>query len=217
MTQEAKILFGITAGSILLILGGVFFLGKSTPQSDSGTTKVSPKLLVRNNSHITGNEKAKVTVVEFGDYECPACGAVYPVTKQLVSKYGTKIRFVFRNFPLPQHPNAQIAAEAAEAAEKQGKFWQMHDLLYEKQQEWAESSSPINFFTTYAKRLGLNIDTFTKDVQNNAYSDIITQDQNDGNTLGVDATPTFYINNEKFTQYPTIGNFENAINPLLKK
>src|SRR5271154_7108858 len=141
---EAKGLI-ITGLVTLLILGGGIFLlskGSSAPQKP---TPVNPAILVHSDSHQT-NPGAKVTVVEFGDYQCPACEAAYPITKEVLANYGNKINFVFRNFPLPQHANAEVAAEAAEAANAQGKFWEMHDKLYDTQNDWADLSNPLDKF-----------------------------------------------------------------------
>ncbi len=218
MTQETKILLGIGIATVVLVVGGaIFFGGKSTTDnsSNSGAAKVDPKILVRKDSNIFGPANAKVTFVEFGDFQCPACGSAYPVTKQILQTFNGKIRFVFRNYPLPQHQNAQIGAEAAEAAGVQGKYWQMHDMLYERQSEWGESSKPLDYFMQYAKNIGINTDTFKQDVQNNKFQNKIQADINDGNSANVNATPTFFINGEQFTDATTYDNFKSAINAKL--
>ncbi len=220
MTQETKVLLGIGLITIAIIVGAAFvFGGKTTTTSNDTNTppkKVDQKVLIKKDSHIFGTSDAKVTLVEFGDYQCPACGAAYPVTKQILNDYSGKIKFVFRNFPLSQHQNAMIAAEAAEAAGTQGKFWEMHDMLYDKQLQWGESTTPLDFFTDYAKTIGLDIAKFTKDIQTNAYQDAILNDESDGNTLGVNATPTFYINGV-VTQTYTYDGLKSLIDGQLNK
>ncbi len=196
MRTELKIMIPIAV--VVVLVGGyfVFKSGGSTP-STQNSQPVDQSLLVHANSHMTGNINAKVTLVEFGDYECPSCGAAYQPIKTLVSQYSSNpnFNFVFRNFPLTTvHPNAQIAAEAAEAAGEQGKYWQMHDLLYENQGTWGDSAAPLQYFLQYAQELGLNVNTFQQEVQAAKFAPEIQADVTDGNTLGIDATPTFYVN-----------------------
>jgi len=195
MSTEAKIWIAI--GVVVVgVMGAIFALGNrsNTPPSGSATQNVT-----RTTSHRLGS--GKVVVVEFGDYECPACEAAYPITKQILAKYGPQITFVFRNFPLAQHPNAPEAAEAAEAAAAQGKFWQMHDKLYDTQNDWANLPDPTNNFVTYAQDLGLDVNTFKTAVQNKAYASVISQDQTDGTNLNITGTPTFYINSQAAADY----------------
>jgi protein-disulfide isomerase len=153
--------------------------------------------------HVRGNDQAAVTVMEYGDFQCPACGAYEPLVKQLQSDYAGKILFVFRNFPLYQiHPNAEIAAQAAEAAGIQGKYWEMHDLLYEKQNDWvnvANGSVVSDRFDAYAQSLGLDVSKFNNDIASTAVKDKVQADLTLGNQASVDHTPTFFIN---LTQIP---------------
>src|SRR5438552_3274427 len=133
MKKQVLILIGL---GIVIIGGGILLMLRSGSFSASPTNQplADPGKLVRDNSHMTSKLNAKVTVVEFGDYQCPACGYAYPILKQVLEdqyKDNPDVNFVFRNFPLPQHANAPAAAEAAEAAGAQGKYWFMHDLLYE--------------------------------------------------------------------------------------
>jgi len=216
MSQESKILIGIGIVSLVLVVGASLFLGGSSAPSSTGE-KADPKILVRQNSHKTVSQATKVTIVEFGDYQCPACGSAHPIVKEVLSAYGNKINFVFRNFPLTSvHQNALIAAEAAEAAGAQGKFWEMHDMLYENQKEWSEVTDPNSLFADYAKKLGLDTQKFEEDIKNATYSNVIRIDQDDGNTVGINATPTFFINGEKQTGILSLDQFKGKIDPLLK-
>ncbi len=160
-----------------------------------------------------------MTVVEFGDYQCPACGLAYPILKQVIDTYGKNpdFNFVFRNFPLSQHQNALIAAESAEAASAQGKFWEMEGMLYENQDEWSDSTLPINIFVKYAGKIGLDTLTFKKDVENNKYASIIQKDEADGTLANVEWTPTIYINGERQEGMLTFEQFKSKIDSLLKK
>ncbi len=197
MTDQLKIMLGIGAGAILLLVGGVFLATRQHPPTP--TTSVDSNLLVHSDSHQTATESARVTLVEFGDYQCPACGAAHPVLKQLLAKYGDHVNLVFRNFPLTQHKNAYAAAEAAESAGEQGKYWQMHDLLYDRQSDWAQTKDPTAQFVEYAKSLELDPDKFTKSLQDHKFITVIQNDLSDGNKLGVNSTPTFFVNGSQFT------------------
>jgi protein-disulfide isomerase len=141
--------------------------------------------------HIRGPREAAVTLVEYGDYECPFCGQAYYVVKDLEQRAGNLMRFVFRNFPLTTvHPHAERAAEAAEAAGAQGKFWEMRGCLYENQQALEDGD-----LLEYAALVGLDIDRFVRDMRDGRYLDRIRTDFLSGVRSGVNGTPTFFINN----------------------
>lgn len=201
MSSESRNLAVILGGSLLIIGLGIYFLGSE--EQTTADSLADNTVLVRQNSHQT-NPRGKVTVVEFGDYQCPACAAAYPAVKALEEKYkdNKDFNFVFRNFPLPMHRNALTAAEAAEAAGEQGKYWEMNNMLYEKQRDWGESSDAMKFFLQYATELQLDVNQFEKAITDEKYSSFISKDKNDGNSIGVDSTPTFYINGEKFVGIP---------------
>lgn len=220
MSQEAKILTGIGVVCAVILVAAVFIFSKSTPPaSTQNDTPVDAKLLTKPDSHMTeATTSAKLTLVEFGDYQCPSCEAAYPVIKQAMQDYGSQLNFVFRNFPLPMHQNAQIAAEAAESAGAQGKYWQMHDALYDHQNDWADSKDPLPLFDQYAQQIGLNVNQFNTDVNSNKYADKISQDQNDGNSLGVNATPTLFLNNKTaFVGAPTYQDLKAKLDVALRK
>jgi len=140
--------------------------------------------------HIQGSAEAPVTLVQYGDYECPYCGAAYPIIKEVQTRMGERLRFVFRNFPIStSHPHAEQAAEAAEAAASQGKFWEMHDLLYENQSHLLE-----NDLRAYGEELGLDVDLFDKELAEHVHAERIHEDFMSGVRSGVNGTPTFYIN-----------------------
>lgn len=228
MSQDAKIITGIGVVTLLIIIIGAIFLSNGSSSTGGtgsasqmlDTTKTDISKLDPSGSFATGPKNAPVTLVEFGDFECPACGAMYPVVKQIQQKYGKKLNFVFRNFPLPasMHPNAMIAAQAAVAASEQGKFWQMHDALYDNQSTWGDSKDPKSYFDTYAKQIGLNVSKFDQDLQSKTVISKVQSDAADGNSLGINETPTFYINQLKFSdQHYNITDMETAIDSQLKK
>jgi protein-disulfide isomerase len=156
--------------------------------SPTATAKLKPP--VGPHDHVQGPAKAPVTLVEYGDYECPYCGEAYPVVKALQKRLGDQVRFVFRNFPLAQaHPHAEHAAEAAEAAGAQGKFWEMHDLLYENQDALEDED-----MVRYARTLHLDVPRFVKEMETGAYLERVREDFRSGVKSGVNGTPTFFIN-----------------------
>ncbi len=140
--------------------------------------------------HIQGPTEAAVTLVEYGDYECPYCGAAYPIIKEVQSRMGERLRFVFRNFPITtSHPHAEQAAETAETAATQGRFWQMHDLLYENQKRLRDPD-----LRDYAERLSLDVERFDKELAEHVHAARVREDFMSGVRSGVNGTPTFYIN-----------------------
>jgi protein-disulfide isomerase len=140
--------------------------------------------------HVLGSESANVTLVEYGDYQCPSCGEAYPIVKELMSQLDRQLLFVFRNFPLATvHPHAETAAEAAEAAGTQGQFWEMHDMLFENQD--ALDNEDI---VQYAAALGLDETRFIRDLAGHANAARVREDFLGGVRSGVNGTPTFFIN-----------------------
>jgi len=139
--------------------------------------------------HIQGPAEAPVTLVEYGDYECPYCGAAYPIVKEVQARMGERLRFVFRNFPIAtSHPHAEQAAEAAEAAATQGRFWEMHDVLYENQRRLSERD-----LRSYAEQVGLDVEPFDRELAEHIHAARVHEDFMSGVRSGVNGTPTFYI------------------------
>lgn len=155
---------------------------------------MSLKPSVSNTDHAQGNSEADLVIVEYGDYQCPYCGAAYPVLKELMKEFGNQIKFVFRNFPLSEmHQYARPAALAAEATNLQGKFWEMHDAIYENQQYLNE-----NFLLELAEKLDLNIAQFKKDIEKQELAEKVDSDFESGVMSGVNGTPSFFVNGKKF-------------------
>jgi protein-disulfide isomerase len=199
MSKESKIMTALVA-VFAGVLIAIFMLGNNNNPSNSDAAVPNADKLIRSDSHST--DTGAVKVVEFGDYQCPACENAYPITKQLMSEYQGRITFVFRNYPLVQvHKNAQEAAEAAEAASDQGKFWEMHDKLYDKQNEWASLADPTDKFVSYATELGLDAAKFKDAVVNKKFADRIAADVSDGNDVSIQGTPTFFIDGVRASGY----------------
>jgi formate-nitrite transporter family protein len=143
--------------------------------------------------HVLGPADAPVTLVEYGDYECPFCRGAFRDVHRLLDRYPGKIRFVFRNFPLAQvHPHAEMAAEAAEAAAAQGKFWDMYELLLKD-----TSALDLDSLLGYADRLGLDVARFRNELMGNVYAERISRDIDEGMRNGVNQTPKFYVNGQR--------------------
>lgn len=198
--SKESIVIGTVSVLFIALMGWLIW---RSPAIAPEATVSDLSLLSNASSHMTGNPGAKVTMVEFGDFQCPACAQVYPNIKQIVDKYQSNpnFNFVFRNYPLPQHKNALPSAEAAEAAGAQGKYWEMNHMLYERQAEWDDAANPTDLFVSYAQIIGLDTAKFRAEIVAKKYADVITADLNDGNRAGVNATPTLYINGVKLMDY----------------
>ena len=152
---------------------------------------------------------AKVVLTEYSDFQCPACKAYYPYVKQLSQEF-KNLAIVYRNFPLSQHANAWPAAQAAHAAGKQGKFWEMHNMLFDNQDTWAKSASPELIFDAYAKTLGLDMAKFQADFNSSETKTKIQTDYTSG-VNEIDGTPTFFLNNQKIQNPQNYDEFRSII------
>ena len=167
------------------------------------------KIPVTKADHIQGDDNAPITLVEYGDYQCPYCGEAYPIVKKIQKHFGNRLRFVFRNFPIvDSHPYAGIAAIAAEFAAKHNKFWEMHDMLYEHQQ-----ALDLPDLLNYMKSLGLPVNEFQEAIQNETYNNKIENDFMGGVRSGVNGTPGFFING---TFYNGSFEYEDLLDALNK-
>ncbi|OGY31122.1 MAG: hypothetical protein A3C02_01040 [Candidatus Andersenbacteria bacterium RIFCSPHIGHO2_02_FULL_45_11] len=214
LTSDAKFIIGVLVVTIIVIGGGAYITSKKTTPTTSKTVPESlMQNLVREDSPTIGKKDAKVTVVEFGDFQCPACGTLHPVLKEVKKKYAdASVRFVFRQFPLPQHENALLAAKASLAAQKQEKFWEYHDALFEHQ-----TNLKADDFITYAKSIGLDVEKFTQDLKASTVADAVQRDRADGNALGVRSTPTLFINDIQYTGKYSVADLSAVIEAELAK
>ena len=157
-------------------------------------------LVIRDDDHVAGSDTAAITLVAYCDFECPYCGRAYPIIKRLRAGLTDRLRFVFRHFPLiHKHPLAQQAAEAAEAAHVQGRFWPMHDLLFEHQ-EALESRHLL----AYAEYLGLDVAQFEQELKGRVHEQRVNRDVRSGRRIGVTGTPTFFVNGDRHTDEETL-------------
>lgn len=210
-----KILFWVFGAGILgLIVWGMFAL-ISTPTTASNSSITMPKL---DSTDITlGPKNAKVTLVEYADFQCPACSAYFPIVQKLHAEYQGKVLFAYRYFPLTNiHRNAMISAQAAQAANLQGKFWEMHDLLYQNQNAWAQQVDPTQTFVGYAKQLHLDTDKFLTDMSLDTTKKFINDKEDAGTTAGVNATPTFFLNGSSIVNPANYDEFKKLIDEKLK-
>jgi protein-disulfide isomerase len=207
--------------------GGVLLMQKpagdssSPPSSNSAQGASRPARSDADDAppaHVRGQQNAPVMFEEFADFQCPTCANMHTVVKQLIEKYPTQVGVAFRHFPLREmHKHAAEAARAAEAAGVQGKFWEMHDLLYEKQKEWEAPDDARTLFIGYARSLSLDVERFTSDMDSSIIAMRVVADERRGAALGVHATPTFYINGRElaFEQSNTIEKLSAAVDSEL--
>jgi protein-disulfide isomerase len=166
--------------------------------------------------HMLGTSSAPVTLVEYSDFECPSCAFFNPIVTKIVKEEGDKVRFVYRHFPLPQHGNAIIAAQAAEAAGLQGKFWEMHDLLFTHQNEWETIADPRAKFSSYAQTIGVNTVTFLKDIDSEVVQGRVSQDYKESVKNNLSYTPTFFVNGWRIQNPKTYEAFKKIIDDAIQ-
>ncbi len=204
--------------AVIIILGGVFFI------TNSGSSKTSSSSTASPTNHVEGSASSGVKLVEYGDYECPFCGQYYTLLKQVADQYKDKIQFQFRNLPLTQiHKNAFSSARAAEAASLQGKFWEMHDKLYENQDPngasgWVASSDPLDqYFAVFAQQIGINVAQFKTDFASSKVNSAINADSAAFKETGAEeATPAFFLDGKQIHPGYSITDFQKAIDAELK-
>ena len=190
------------------VVVAVVLIGASVVYSQYASNKANEGVVIE--PHIKGNPDASVDLVEHSDFQCPACGQFYPVVKEVMDLYGDQIRFEYKHFPLVSiHPYAVPAAKAAEAAGQQGKFFEMHDMLFENQSTWSKASNPQAYFVQYAEEIGLDIALFKKHVGASSIDKRIEDDFNEARTLGLTGTPSFFLNGEKMEIDSFSGSIEN--------
>ena len=192
------VLVGVTAAVVLLSRSSTSGSGSNAPAALSTNTGQAPPRMAPQpgapSPYSRGTQTARVTIEEFSDFECPACGVLEPGLRRVMKDYEDRVHFIFRNYPLQMHKYAFLASRAAEAAGVQGKFWEMHDLLYDNQTEWSKSMEPRVQFDSYATRLGLDVQRFKADMERQDLADRVKADLLRGNSLGVKGTPTVYLN-----------------------
>ncbi|MCD5389836.1 MAG: DsbA family protein [Candidatus Pacebacteria bacterium] len=193
--KKKKIKNGVIIGLIVLLVVAFFVSqnsNKVNPETFANVEVSEPS------AHLKGNLESEIKLIEYSDFQCPACSAVAPQVQKLVDDFGDKFQLEYRHFPLRSiHPNAQIAAQAAEAAGIQGKFWEMHDKLFENQAEWSKSFNPKKYLKQYAEEVGINVDRFTFDLESVKVKEIVNAQYKEAETLQLPGTPAFVFNGEK--------------------
>ena len=212
MNKRFLLIFGAI---IVLFLGLVFFGKKDTAkQSDSGDANGQATQL---SNHTVGQGTTGVTLTEYGDFACPACYQYFPLVEAVKQKYGDQIKFQFRNYPLTEiHQNALIGARAAEAADKQGKYWEMYRQLYSEQPTWRDSNNPTEIFEGYAKEFGLDLAKFREDIKSDGVNGVVQADRAEARKLGYSSTPTFEIDGKQIESPRDINGFSKLIDEAIK-
>jgi protein-disulfide isomerase len=177
----------------MIIVAGAVALGACDAPRVSGATS---------DDHVRGPDTARVTLIEYGDYQCPPCTNTNRDVEALLAKYPNDLRLIYRHFPIRPHRNARLAAEAAEAAEEQGRFWEMHAKLFERQKEWYGVSDPVPLFTRYAEELGMDRGRFTDSLRTHRFGQRVIAAHDHGSELGVRGAPAFFVNGRRLIPPP---------------
>lgn len=192
----------IILGVVVLLVGSVAYSQYVSREANEGVVA---------EAHVKGNPEAGVVLVEYSDFQCPACAQFYPYVKDILSEYPDDIRFEYRHFPLINiHPQAVPAARAAEAAGQQGKFWEMHDKLFEEQNTWAKGSGAGAYFNQYAEEIGLDVNLFRRHLNSSTLHGVVDDSFEDARVRGFSGTPTFLLNDEVM-DFTTFDEFRAAI------
>lgn len=208
MLKKIGIIVGVFLVVILSVAGLVKLASTSGSSTSSGINVPPPS----KNDITQGDPKSKVTLIEYADFQCPACAAYHPIVKQILSDYNGKIYFVYRFFPLSAiHKNAVISAQAGYAAYKQGKFFEMNDLLYNGQASWAQTDNAPDTFVSYAQKLKLDINKFQKDMNSQETKNYVADSQNQATAIGVNSTPTFFVNGRQIANPRGLDEFKKII------
>lgn len=222
MSKYRWLIFGAV---IVLLLGGlVVWQRLANPKADVSNVNTSKVVSASEQNgnigdHVFNKTDSKAVLVEYGDFQCPGCGSAHPNVKTLLNDYGDRITFIFRNFPLRSiHPNALAAASAAEAAGLQGKYWEMHDTLYESQSQWQSlnTNDRAEQFTQYAQQLGLDITRFKEDLASEKVAKKISFDEQLGQSQKVNSTPTFILNGQIVPESASRGILQGDLTEIKK-
>lgn len=213
-TQKRIIIWvAVTLVLVVTVLGiwkGPEINNSQAPQTEELSQAVLPTDWTK------GAETPKVTIVEYSDFQCPACGAYYPLVEKIFADNKNDLAFTYRHFPLPQHKNALAAAYAAEAAGAQGKFWEMTQMLFDNQEDWSESYTPEVIFEEYATKLNLNMENYKAVRDAKETKDAVAQDIASGKASGVNSTPSFYVNGKKIKSPQSVEEFEAIIKAAME-
>ena len=217
--MDKRVIAGILVFCAVLLGVGVWIGSKNArivPPTDG--EEISGDTIIGNQDWSKGNPSASVTLIEYGDFQCPACKAYYPLIKEMLSKYPDKVRVVWRQFPLVAiHDKAYDAARAVEAAGKQGKFWEMHDRVFDNQETWVKDPKYMERFAEYAATIGIVVEQWQADVSDQGVEAKIQTDRQSGDRLGVTGTPSFFVNGGKIELPGSLEKFMEVINGVAAK
>lgn len=205
----------VWSGAFLALALGIAGFVNLAVNSGGSEQVAAVVMSVNENDWSRGPADAKVTIVEYSDFQCPACASYHPIVKTIVDEFPKDVRLVYRHFPLSQHAQARLTAYAAEAAGRQGKFWEMHDMLFDTQSLWAESDKAEEIVNSLAEKLNLNMDKFNSDVKDSGIIKKVDKDYASGVSAGVNSTPTFYVNGRKIKNPRGLEEFRKVVTDSL--
>ncbi len=195
----------------LVVGGGILGMVRLASRPPQDKVPVITVDSISEGDWVKGNQSAKVVLIEYSDFQCPACAFYYPILKKLSEEFEDKVAIAYRHFPLPIHQNAKPAAYAVEAAGRQGKFWEMHDLIFNSQKEWKDKINPAGIFESFAKELDLNMEQFVNDSKSKEIKKKIDDSYQAAVRLGLNSTPTFFLNGKKIANPRNYEDFRNVI------
>jgi protein-disulfide isomerase len=193
MRKESVIVWGITIAVLGAVVFGIYKTSGTNPNQLTLSEPVSAS------DHVRGDPNAKAILLEYSDYQCPACAQYEILLQKLLTDESVKVKIIYRNFPLSQHANALPSAYAAEASGLQGKFWEMHDMIFAHQADWSNSTTSADIFLGYAKVIGLNIAQYQKDISSPQIAERVAHDRATGEASNIIGTPTFFLNSKSIT------------------
>jgi protein-disulfide isomerase len=215
-TKEIVIWFAVIA----VLIGGLWLLisAVNAPTTPIALPEIKNVPAVSKTDFTIGSSSTKVTLIEYADFQCPGCAIMHAIIKKLEADFKDNLRLVYRFFPLTNiHQNSLTSTQAAYAASLQGKFWEMYDMIYENQDSWSNSSDAKSIFVDYAKKLNLNLNKFNADIQSDSTKKFITDEQNKGLDLGINATPTIFMNGKQIQNPTTYEDFKKLIQDEINK
>lgn len=215
MNQSTKSILlwgGVALGIVALVYLLAVYGNTSTSTATTLITAVSE------DDQTKGSETPRITLVEYSDFQCPACASTYPIVKQVADAYPNDVQFVYRHYPLTTiHQNAQLSAQASEAAALQGKFWDMHDVLFNTQAQWSNLDNPTDFFATLATSIGIDEAQFRSDLTSSAVKQRVSKNESEANAMRLPGTPSFFFNGSLIDHPGSYAGFKSLIDAELAK
>lgn len=200
---------------VIIVIGLVVLAIVYSPKTSERGGLLNSAIMEKD--QVAGNRDSKVVLIEYSDFQCPACKNYSGIVKNLIKEYNDKIALVYRHFPLKSiHKNAEKAAYAAEAAGKQNKFWEMHYKIFENQGFWENERNPVELFTSYARELNLNIEQFKNDIGSREIKEKVSEDYSSGLSSRVNSTPTFFLNGERLNNPRNYEEFKSIIDQSIR-